>query len=81
MPFVKRDANGTIVAMFREQSEDALEYLRPDHPDLQDFLPDADSFPEDPLAQRKQELTETDFALIRAIESVGYKASLAGAGS
>ena len=38
MPYVLRDANGEITAVYAEPTEDAREELPPDHPDLIDFL-------------------------------------------
>ena len=43
MPFIKRDANGEVVALFREQNAEAGDYLPPHHPEVQAFVgsPDA----------------------------------------
>jgi len=71
MPFVKRDSEGAVLALYRERAEDAQEYLEPHDPEVADFLPtDEIADPADPFSARKRELTETDFALIRAIEDV-----------
>ncbi|WP_119304551.1 hypothetical protein [Dongia deserti] len=37
MPFVKRDATGRIVALYRERSDEASEYLAAGHPEIADF--------------------------------------------
>ena len=37
MPFVKRDSGGRIVAVYRERSEDAMEYLASGHPEVAEF--------------------------------------------
>jgi hypothetical protein len=37
MPFVKRDATGRIVALYRERSDEANEYLAAGHPEVADF--------------------------------------------
>ena len=71
MPFVMRDVEGAVCAIFRERTEDAQEYLAPHHPDVVEFLPyDEMVDPTDPFASSKKELTDTDFHLIRAIEDV-----------
>ena len=71
MPFVRRDADGAVCALSRERSEDAQEYLEPDHPEVLGFLPfDETADPADPFSPQKKELTDTDFHLIRAIEDV-----------
>src|SRR5262245_61067069 len=38
MPFIKRDSNGEIGALFREQTAEAGEYLPPNHPEVQRFM-------------------------------------------
>jgi hypothetical protein len=70
MPFVQRDSRGVVMAIFRERTGEAVEYLAPNDEEVISFLPTLEDLPDDPLAQRKQELTETDFALIRAIEDL-----------
>ena len=37
MPFVKRDATGRIVALFRERSDEAPEFLAANSPEVADF--------------------------------------------
>ncbi|HET6618883.1 MAG TPA: hypothetical protein VFG64_03020 [Dongiaceae bacterium] len=37
MPFVKRDASGRIVALYRERSDEAPEYLATGHPEIAEF--------------------------------------------
>jgi hypothetical protein len=34
MPFVKRDASGRVVALFRERSDEAQEYLATNSPEI-----------------------------------------------
>ena len=38
MPFIKRDTNGEIIALFREQNVEAGDYLPPHHPEVQAFI-------------------------------------------
>jgi hypothetical protein len=38
MPFIKRDINGEIIALFREQNAEAGDYLPPHHPEIQAFI-------------------------------------------
>jgi len=38
MPFIKRDTNGEIIALFREQNAEAGDYLLPHHPEIQAFI-------------------------------------------
>jgi hypothetical protein len=37
MPFVKRDATGRIVALYRERSDEANEFLAAGHPEVAEF--------------------------------------------
>ena len=37
MPFVKRDASGRVVALFRERSDEAPEYLAANSPEIAEF--------------------------------------------
>lgn len=70
MPFVQRDARGSIISLLKEPTRDASEYLKSDDPEVREFFEQSEAFATDPLTQRKHELTETDFALIRAIEDM-----------
>lgn len=38
MPYIKRNSDGAIIAIFRESSADNTEHLPPSHPDIVDFL-------------------------------------------
>jgi hypothetical protein len=38
MPFVMRDGNGQVMAIYREMSAGAEEYLPPTHPAVQEFV-------------------------------------------
>jgi len=64
MPFIERDASGTIVAIYRENKGDE-EYLAHDDAEVMAFLAESD-----PFFVRRKQLSETDFQLIRSIEDV-----------
>lgn len=76
MPFVSRNADGRVVVLSHEPSSDMTEVLGPDHPDVVEFLntspssPDGEAIEEDPVERHKQDLTDTDMSLIRAIEDL-----------
>ena len=38
MPYIQRNAEGTIVAIVKEASDDAREFLSPSHPEIITFL-------------------------------------------
>jgi len=64
MPFVKRDPTGRIVALYRERSDEATEFLASGHPEVADF---AD--PEGALAERPSML-QSDLEMIRVYEDL-----------
>ncbi|HET6159249.1 MAG TPA: hypothetical protein VFE34_12965 [Dongiaceae bacterium] len=64
MPFVKRDAAGRIVALYRERSDEATEFLATSHPDIAEF---AD--PEGGRAERGTML-QSDLEMIRVYEDL-----------
>ncbi len=65
MPFVKRDAEGSITAVFQEREAADLEEIHPDSPELSDFFYRGDGGTE----QRHQWL-EADLALARVLEDL-----------
>jgi hypothetical protein len=64
MPFVKRDASGRIVALYRERSEEATEYLVSGHPEITEF-----AGPETGRAERSGML-QSDLEMIRVYEDL-----------
>src|SRR5688572_32252386 len=64
MPFVKRDATGRIVALFRERSEEAPEYLAVNSAEIADF-----SDPEGGRGERSNML-QSDLEMIRVYEDL-----------
>jgi FMN phosphatase YigB (HAD superfamily) len=64
MPFVKRDASGRVVALFRERSDEAPEYLAPSSQEVADF---AD--PEGGRGERSSML-QSDLEMIRVYEDL-----------
>ncbi|HVJ42679.1 MAG TPA: hypothetical protein VM639_14345 [Dongiaceae bacterium] len=73
MPFIKRDATGEIVALFREQSAEARDYLPPAHPEVQHFVrPEANGNgqTEHSHAEPVQDLVSSDLEMIRVYEDL-----------
>jgi FMN phosphatase YigB (HAD superfamily) len=64
MPFVKRDASGRVVALYRERSDEAPEYLAVGHPELADFA-EADSARGD-----RSNMLQSDLEMIRVYEDL-----------
>jgi hypothetical protein len=64
MPFVKRDATGRIVALYRERSDEAPEYLAAGHPDIAEFTD-----PESGRTERSSML-QSDLEMIRVYEDL-----------
>ena len=62
MPFVKRDAEGKIVAAFREPVENGLEEGPPDDPGLAGFL--------DEIHADGEDWVESDLAMARVLEDL-----------
>ncbi len=65
MPYVKRDADGAIVAVFREAVEDGLEEIAEDDPELGRFVNSARL-----LRGVVSEWIETDLAMARVVEDL-----------
>lgn len=66
MPYVKRNQNGKIIALFQHTRETGAEFLPYDSLELAEFLKENDI----PLEAIKWELTENDISFIRAIEDL-----------
>lgn len=64
MPFVKRDASGRIVALYRERSDEAPEYLASGNPEIAEF-----TGPESGRAERGGML-QSDLEMIRVYEDL-----------
>lgn len=63
MPYVSRDENGAIAAVFRVPTDNATEYVPPGNPEVTDFLYDRQSDPHQPL-------TESDAGMSRVVEDL-----------
>jgi FMN phosphatase YigB (HAD superfamily) len=64
MPFVKRDATGRIVAVHRERSDEATEYLASGHPEIAELTD-----PEGARSERPHML-QSDLEMIRVYEDL-----------
>ena len=62
MPFVRRDAQGRIASVHREQDSPDLQYLPPNHPEVMSFLA--------PGNERRGELQRSDLEMIRVYEDL-----------
>jgi hypothetical protein len=75
MPFVKRDAQGRIASIHREQDSPDLHYLPKNHPEVTGFLA-ADKRSTDrpgverPNTEGRGELMRSDFEMIRVYEDL-----------
>jgi hypothetical protein len=65
MPFVKRDATGRIVALYRERSDEANEYLAAGHPEVADF-----AGIESGRGERGATMLQSDLEMIRVYEDL-----------
>lgn len=66
MPYVKRNTEGRIIAVFQTPQTDCHEYLPSEHPEMTDFMNDNNV----PLESIKWQLNESDINLIRVIEDL-----------
>jgi FMN phosphatase YigB (HAD superfamily) len=64
MPFVKRDATGRIVALYRERSEEAPEFIAAGHPEIAEFA-DPDS-----TRGERSSMLHSDLEMIRVYEDL-----------
>lgn len=66
MPFVKRDAEGRLASLHREQESQDLQYLPPNHPDVAAFLDAA----REKLPEGRGELLRSDLEMVRVYEDL-----------
>jgi hypothetical protein len=64
MPFVKRDASGRIIALYRERSDEAPEYLAAGHPEIADIT-DAEG-----ARTERPSMLQSDLEMIRVYEDL-----------
>ena len=69
MPFVKRDDNGQVLAIYREIAAGAEEYLKPSHPSVQEFLQQNVGTTSQELSD-KPAMVESDLDMIRVYEDL-----------
>lgn len=65
MPFVKRDQDGKVVALFREKEAEATEYLPPHHAEIRAFVEAAEFG-----RQVEAEFFRSDQSMIRVYEDL-----------
>lgn len=65
MPYVRRDAEGRIAAVFHEPVEDGLDTVAPDDAELTDFL-----YQDNPEEAQRRQFMESDLGLARVFEDV-----------
>jgi hypothetical protein len=69
MPFVMRDGNGQVMAIYREMAAGAEEYLPPNHPAVHSFLQQNAGSP--PAAPgEKPSMLQSDLDMIRVYEDL-----------
>ena len=66
MPFVKRSAEGRVIALFREQDEQAKEYLPLSHPEVAAMI----AAGPDVSTEKIPEMRRSDLDLIRVFEDL-----------
>lgn len=66
MPFVKRDAKGQVTALFREQEDQAKEYLPLSHPEVQAMIGRGGETP----MEHRPEMARSDMDMIRVFEDL-----------
>ncbi|MEC5216726.1 hypothetical protein RCH09_001679 [Actimicrobium sp. GrIS 1.19] len=67
MPYIQRDPNGSVIALWRDAPAPDAEHLSVDDPDVQQFLAaDAAAEPSDP----REVLATLDNAMIRVVEDL-----------
>ncbi len=64
MPFVRRDETGRVVALYREQTSDAQEYLPAGHPEVVEFSGDLGT------ALERPDMLHSDLEMIRVYEDL-----------
>lgn len=71
MPFVVRDGNGQVLAIYREMAAGAEEYLPPTHPAVQAFLQQNAGTSAAPAAQAERpSMVQSDLDMIRVYEDL-----------
>jgi hypothetical protein len=71
MPFIKRDTTGAIMALFREQSAEAGDYLPPSHPEVQAFIgADRGDSATNGQPESRQDMISSDLEMIRVYEDL-----------
>lgn len=74
MPFVKRDAHGQVMALFREQTGEAPEYLPLADPDVQAFIGSSPRLSPDSNAaagtEFRPDMLRSDLEMIRVYEDL-----------
>ncbi|MEW8074345.1 MAG: tryptophan synthase subunit beta like protein [Candidatus Sedimenticola endophacoides] len=65
MPYVKRDEDGDIVALFEERQPEATERLPPSHDDVLNFLLRGET-----AGEAKEYLSRTDTEMVRIVEDL-----------
>lgn len=68
MPYLQRDANGTIISLRREQDDIHSDFLAPTHPEIIAFLASASE--KEGKHKAKETLSESDQDFARATEDV-----------
>jgi FMN phosphatase YigB (HAD superfamily) len=64
MPFVTRDETGRILALYREQTPDAREYLPSGHPEILEFAGQAVE------SEERPDMLQSDLEMIRVYEDL-----------
>lgn len=65
MPFVKRNADGGIIAVYQDKAEEGLQHVHPDDADLEHFIHSNST-----AGDRQHEWLESDLALARVLEDL-----------
>lgn len=68
MPYVKRDANGQISAIYQAPEAGAEEHLPRDHPEIDFFL--GGIVPQNRKNVATSELSDSDLSMVRVIEDI-----------
>jgi len=66
MPFVKRNVQGRVSSLHREQDSQDLQYLPPNHPDVLTFVDPA----REKVPEGRGELLKSDLDMIRVYEDL-----------
>lgn len=66
MPYVQRDSNGEIIAVWRDEPEGGSEFVPPTDPDVMGFLDAVASSPD----ERSEFSLSSDLQMVRVIEDL-----------